>query len=147
MSDTTEAAGTGRVVAIIYGEGEEYTIWFLSGYGYHAEFINGSTENGTYSVDGNMLTLTSVDGVQRQLDTEWRMDFGNDKPADYIKADFSDSSKIIGEFNLNDQAILEIQDKDEHAIGMEEIEKTIDNRYALEILNSILPCTGEEAQI
>ena len=147
MSENTGAGLAGRVIAIIYGEDEEYTIWFLSGYCYHAVFKDGTEEKGTYSVNGNVLVLSNKNGEECKLDNEWRMDFGKERKAEYIKADFSDSEKIIGEFNTNENGILEIQDETGNAISLNEIEKTINNRYALEILNAILPYTGEQAQI
>ena len=67
------------------------------------------------------------------------MDFGDERFAEYVKADFSDSVKIIGEFNLNEEGNLEITDSELQALELSSISSYIDNPYAMEILKAILP--------
>lgn len=131
--------GNGRVLAIIYGEDEAYTIWFLTGYHYKAEFSDGFMETGTYSVKDGKLELTDHNGDKRVLDEEWNMAFGTERKAAYVLADFSDSVRIIGEFNTDEQKVLRIEDENEETISLETIRQGIDNEYAFEILKAILP--------
>ena len=44
------------------------------------------------------------------------MAFGDELTAEIVKADFSDSVKVIGEFNLNDDSVLEITDDKQEAV-------------------------------
>ena len=87
--------------------------------------------------------LTNGSGNERKLDENWNMPFDEERSAEYIKADFSDSVRIIGEFNQNDQGVLVITDKDMQALKISSVSGYIDNPYALEILKAILP---EEAE-
>ena len=139
----TDTDGEGRVLAILYGEDEAYTIWFLTGYAYKAEFKDGYTETGSYSVEGGILTLTAEGGNKRIPDSEWNMAFNEELTAAIVKADFSDSVKVIGEFNLNEDGVLEMTDEKDEALDLSVIRSTIDNPQAFDILKAILP---EEAQ-
>ena len=139
----TDTDGEGRVVAILYGEDEAYTIWFLTGYAYKAEFKDGYTETGSYSVEGSILTLTAEGGSKRTPDSEWNMAFSDELTAAIVKADFSDSVKVIGEFNLNAEGTLEITDEKNEELDLSVIRSTIDNPQAFDILKAILP---EEAK-
>ena len=135
-------AGNGRVVAILYGEKEDgieedYIIWFMSGYGYKAKFKDGYTEYGTYRVKDDELILKARDGSERKI-TDRVIAFDEERKAQIVKTDFSDSAKIIGEFNVNDENILEITDRELRALNLEAIHETIDNPYAWEILKAIL---------
>ena len=67
------------------------------------------------------------------------MAFGEEKTAPYILADFSDSVKIIGEFNINEENALQITDENKEILRLESIRTGIDNMYAYEILEAILP--------
>ena len=127
------------MLAIIYGENDAYTIWFLSGYHYRAEFKDGHTETGSYTVKDGSLELTDQKGDKRTLDNEWNMAFGEERKAEYIKADFSDSVQIIGEFNTDEENVLRIEDDNKEPISLETIRQDIDNEYAFEILKAILP--------
>ena len=127
------------MLAILYGEDDTYTIWFLTGYAYKAEFKDGYTESGSYSVKGGILTLTAKDGSKRTADGNWNMAFCDNLTAKIIKADFSDSVKIIGEFNLNEEGVLEITDDKKEALDLSVIRNTIDNPQAFDILKAILP--------
>ena len=86
-----------------------------------------------------ILTLTAKDGSKRTVDENWNMAFGDALTAEIVKADFSDSVKVIGEFNLNDDGVLEITDDKQEALDLSVISSTIDNPQALEILKAILP--------
>ena len=127
------------MLAILYGEEEAYTIWFLTGYAYKAEFKDGYTETGSYSVKDGILTLTAKDGSKRTADENWNMAFGDELTAEIVKADFSDSVKVIGEFNLNDDSVLEITDDKQEALDLGVISSSIDNPQAFDILKAILP--------
>lgn len=138
VSDT----GNGQVVAVLYGEKEDgieedYIIWFLSGYGYRAKFRDGYTEYGTYRVKDDELTLTARDGSERTV-TDRVIAFDEERKAEIVKTDFSDSARIIGEFNVNDEDILEITDRELKALSLPAIHETIENPYAWEILTAIL---------
>lgn len=135
----TGSDSEGRVLAILYGEEEAYTIWFLTGYAYKAEFKDGYTETGSYSVKDGILTLTAKDGSKRTADENWNMAFGDELTAEIVKADFSDSVKVIGEFNLNDDSVLEITDDKQEALDLGVISSSIDNPQAFDILKAILP--------
>ena len=127
------------MLAIIYGENDAYTIWFLTGYQYRAEFKDGHTETGTYSVKNGSLELTEQKGEKRTLDNEWNMAFGEERKAEYVKADFSDSVRIIGEFNTDEDGVLKITNEKQEELNLETIRQDIDNEYAFEILKAILP--------
>ena len=129
-------------MAIIFGEDDAYTIWFLTGYRYKAEFSDGYTETGSYSVKDGSLELHEKNGGQRIIEDRW-MDFGDARTAAILKADFSDSARIIGEFNENTDGQLVITDPDGQTIAVKDIKATIDNPYAYEILTAIVP---EEAK-
>ena len=88
---------------------------------------------------GNILTLTAKDGSKRTADENWNMAFGDELTAEIVKADFSDSVKVIGEFNLNDDSVLEITDDKQEALDLGVISSTIDNPQAFDILKAILP--------
>ena len=138
VSDT----GNGQVVAVLYGEKEDgieedYIIWFLSGYGYRAKFRDGYTEYGTYRVKDDELTLTARDGSERTV-TDRVIAFDEERKAEIVKTDFSDSARIIGEFNVNDEDILEITDRELKALSLPAVHETIENPYAWEILTAIL---------
>ena len=47
--------------------------------------------------------------------------------------------KVIGEFNLNDDSVLEITDDKQEALDLGVISSTIDNPQAFDILKAILP--------
>ena len=88
--------------------------------------------------DGS-LELTDQKGDKRTLDNEWKMAFGEERKAEYVKADFSDSVKIIGEFNTDEENVLRVEDDNKEPISLETIRQDIDNEYAFEILKAILP--------
>ena len=106
---------------------------------YKAEFKDGYTESGTYSVKSGSLELTDQSGNKRTLDDGWNMSFGDERTAEYVKADFSDSVRIIGEFNTDEEGVLRITDEKQEELSLEEIRQDIDNEYAFEILKAILP--------
>ena len=85
------------------------------------------------------LELTDQKGEKRTLDNEWKMTFTQEQMADYVKADFSDSAKIIGEFNTDTEGVLKIMDENRDELSLEKIRTGIDNKYAYEILTAILP--------
>ena len=131
------------MIAIIYGEEEAYTIWFYTGYRYHAVFMDGYQEYGSYRVKDDELVLTDGKGNERVIDPEWNMAFGEDRTAESVKADFSDSVRIIGEFNLNNEGGFEITDNEMNPLKLAVIKGYIDNPYAFEILKAILPEDAE----
>ena len=85
------------------------------------------------------LELTDHNGDKRVLDEEWNMAFGTERKAAYVLADFSDSVRIIGKFNTDEQKVLRIEDENKETISLETIRQGIDNEYAFEILKAILP--------
>ena len=129
--------GSGRILAIIYGEDEAYTIWFTSGYSYKARFADGHTETGSYSVRGGTLELKSAESGRRTI-IDRKIAFGENREAELCKADFSDSVKIIGEFNMNEEGNLVITDGEGTGLSLAGIRSGIDNPYAYEILASIV---------
>ena len=100
---------------------------------------SGYKETGTYNVKNGSLELTDQKGEKRTLDNEWKMTFTQEQMADYVKADFSDSAKIIGEFNTDTEGVLKIMDENRDELSLEKIRTGIDNKYAYEILTAILP--------
>ena len=102
-----------------------------------AKFKDGYTEYGTYRVKDDELILKARDGSERKI-TDRVIAFNEERKAQIVKTDFSDSAKIIGEFNVNDENILEITDRELRALNLEGIHETIDNPYAWEILKAIL---------
>ena len=102
-------------------------------------FKDSYEESGFYKVRDGQLILKNRQGNERVLNDEWNMEFTEERVADYVKADFSDSVRIIGEFNPNEQDLLEITDRDLEALEINSIRTYIDNPYAMEILESILP--------
>ena len=134
-----ETDGSGRVLAILYGEDDAYTIWFMTGYAYKARFADSYTETGSYSVAGNALVLTAKGGEKRTPDGNWTMVFGENRPAAVMLADFSDSAKIIGEFNTDDAGVRVINDKAGNPRSLGAIQGIIDNPEAFRILKALLP--------
>ena len=67
------------------------------------------------------------------------MIFSDERIADYVEADFSDSVRIIGEFNTDAEDVLKITDENQEELSLEKIRTGIDNKYAYEILEAILP--------
>ena len=61
-----------------------------------------------------------------------------ERQAEIVETDFSDSAKIVGEFNVNEEDILEITDRELKALNLSAVHETIDNPYAWEILTAIL---------
>ena len=134
--------GTARVLAIVFGEDDAYTIWFLTGYNYRAEFKDGYTETGSYSVKDGKLALKNRAGEKRTIGEAWTMAFGG-RTAELVRADFSDSKRIVGEFDVNENGLLEIRNADGAALKLSSIRKKIDNTCAFDILKAILPDEAE----
>ena len=131
--------GSGRVLAILYGEDDAYTIWFMTGYAYKAQFSDGYTETGSYGVKDNALVLTAKSGEKRTPDGSWTIVFGENRPAAVMLADFSDSAKIVGEFNTDDSGVRVINDKAGNPRSLDAIRETINNPEAFRILKALLP--------
>ena len=109
----------------------------MSGYGYKAKFKDGYTEYGTYRVKDDELILKARDGSERKI-TDRVIAFDEERQAEIVETDFSDSAKIVGEFNVNEEDILEITDRELKALNLSAVHETIDNPYAWEILTAIL---------
>ena len=54
-------------------------------------------------------------------------------------ADFSDSAKIVGEFNTDDSGVRVINDKAGNPRSLDAIRETINNPEAFRILKALLP--------
>ena len=83
--------------------------------------------------------LTAKSGNKRTLDGNWTMTFGKGRPAYVMLADFSDSAKIIGEFNTDDAGKHVINDSSGNPRSLGAIQGIIDNPEAFRILKALLP--------
>ena len=99
--------------------------------------MNGYTESGSYSVKGGSLALVSEQSGKRTIPGRG-IAFGDGLYAPVLKADFSYSARIIGEFNVNGEGTLVITDREGTALSLETIRAGINNPYAYEILAAIL---------
>ena len=81
----------------------------------------------------------SSGGEKRTVDDSWNLVFGEERTAPVLLADFSDSAKIIGEFNTDEADVRVINDKDGNPRSLSSIQNNIDNPEAFRILKALLP--------